>query len=248
MLRRKEGRRLDQNFCEGKTVFKESWISVSLLLLCLVAVPWNCSFAAPPVPKDVFELDEVTNSDIAAVLKRIAPAQTFRAQFNQEKQVQGMLRPVQSSGNFLFSQEHGIVWQILSPFASRLIITPKGVKREVEGQPSQFFKAAEDPAARGVSQIFLGLFGNGSKSPAEVFQIYFREGGESWVVGLVPKNSQLRVFLHGIVLVGDKKIEKIWILEGLDETFIEFLPANIDRQEPGQRELTQEEREYFSIS
>jgi hypothetical protein len=210
--------------------------------LVLVFAVVGSVFASPPIPQDIFDTAEVSASDQRKVLQRLSPSLVFRASFRQEKNVKGLLRPVVSTGKFLFSKDHGIVWNIESPFPSQMVITARGVRKEVQGQPTQFYQVEQDAAAKGVSKLFLGLFGAHEGKPEEVFNIHFQEDAQFWTIGLDPRDSQLKMFLQGIVVQGVTGIEKIWILETGDNTAIEF--TNVD-QATG---LTTEELQFFTDS
>ena len=39
-----------------------------------------------------------------------------RAEFSQSKQISGLKRPLQTSGQLIFSRQHGVLWQIEQPY------------------------------------------------------------------------------------------------------------------------------------
>src|SRR5262245_59198073 len=69
--------------------------------------------------------------------RRIAPGESLRGRFIQERHLQGFQRPLRSEGAFLLVPDRGLIWRAEQPFAVTTVITPSGVVQEVDGNEPQ---------------------------------------------------------------------------------------------------------------
>ena len=147
---------------------------------------------------------------------------TVRAKFHQQKTIQGLSRPLESSGSFLYSKNHGVCWRTKRPFPFDFVVIEAGIIRRDGDAQETFYRKDQDPVIEGVSNIFLSLFRSRFDEMDDAFDLYHLEQGSNWQVGLKAKHAELAKFVNRMVLSGNKHITEILIYSGNDKTRVRF--------------------------
>lgn len=130
------------------------------------------------------------------------------AQFQQEKQVKFISKPLVSQGQFQFANNVGLNWQIEQPFFARTLFLPKGVyKIAADGQVSQ----EKDQATRAVAELLQSLFSGQWQSLNDKFNIGEREqlDNNRWQVTLTATDQWVRQAVQSIQLQGNANEQHI---------------------------------------
>jgi len=181
--------------------------------------------------------------DFAALSAKMRDIRVLRADFEQEKKLAVLRRPLRSSGTFLFAADKGVSWRTVEPFENLFIITPDAIYQKAEGQKPLVIDVASRPVARGFTDVFIALFSGEVEGLDARFDVFFSAGAGRWAIGLKPKGKILKTLIDRVVLCGGETVESIDFLERSgDRTQIRFIDA---ATEPAV--LSDEERARFEL-
>jgi Outer membrane lipoprotein carrier protein LolA len=123
--------------------------------------------------------------------------------FQQEKRLKILRKPLISTGTFTYHQSKGVIWKTLTPIPSLLMINESKL---LTGQGEQAV-----PAAFG--NVFKALLGGELNRLAEGFDMTGMEQRTSWQLQLKPKDELLRKIISTILLTGDTELRTLEIQE-----------------------------------
>lgn len=211
------------------------------VLFLALALTSSTAFAQAP-PDSVFQHPvAVEHPGLAVVTARMRQTPVLRANFEQDKRIKALRRPLRSSGQFLVAAETGVWWHTLAPFKSTFVITPKGLRQESADGVVKTLEASEQPVISGFTKVFMSLFGGDSKALQDKFKLYFEGDAKAWRVGLEPRSKVMGKLIQSIVLEGGDHIERIHFLEASgDLTLIKFNDVQV-----APTSLSAEERRRF---
>lgn len=175
--------------------------------------------------------------------QRFSQQQILRTEFEQQRTISGMSQPLNSSGNVLIAQPHGLVWNQTKPFTLTLIMTEAQMEQTMAGQAPQIITAKTNPQMFQFNSLLSALFHADRKTLEQNFTLNFRDlGHENWQLILQPKTTPLDKLFRQITLEGAQFLNTIQIddMQG-DNTRIRF---SNQRTEP--KTLTVNEKRYFS--
>jgi hypothetical protein len=178
----------------------------------------------------------------APAARSLAGAKAVRGRFLQRRYLAGLVKPLESSGTFVFAREAGIEWHTEKPFDSQFLLTESGIRQRDEGGDSLEISAADQPALAVVARVFFALFALDVDSLSHDFELYGREAGNAgWELGLKPRAEALgSVFRHAQVN-GGSAVRTVTLEDGNgDRSEIEFSDVVFDP-----KGLTPEERRRF---
>lgn len=177
-------------------------------------------------------------SDVAKELQKIG---LLRAEFNQEKKIKALRRPLRSKGRFIFDTQKGLYWHTKTPFDSVFVITPKGITQLTDGEKTASVKVEDQPIIHGFTQVFMAMFTGDASVLKQKFDLYFEGDATHWTLGLVPKGRIMASMIHHIVLQGDQSVHDVNFVEkNGDFTHLVFSDVITNGSE-----LTREESLYF---
>jgi len=127
---------------------------------------------------------------------------TIRSQFTQTKRISILQHPLVTQGNLLYSPEHGVYWQTISPFASEVVITPEGYFQRKKGRLVSQIPASASSGAQGYLNAFLLVLSGDFQNLQTLFSLSFLHSNQAWAVGLSPKD-QLAKIIESIEISGE---------------------------------------------
>jgi hypothetical protein len=106
-----------------------------------------------------------------------------------------------------------MVWETLSPFPSTMAVgrdfivqsAPSGSRTKIGARGNETFLR--------ISETISAVFSGSSRKLLDNFEIFFRQSGGSWTLGLIPSEQSIRSFADRIVLNGDSVIRSINLYE-----------------------------------
>lgn len=157
---------------------------------------------------------------VAAQLDKHA---VVRAEFAQSKQISGLKRPLQTSGQIVFAREHGVLWQIEQPYKVGYILSEDKVV-EIAADGTRKERLARDlPGLAQVGRIFRAMLGANTTALREYFDIQTQGAAGSWSLALTPRQAQMAQFIERLDINGGAFVDGIRIQEkGGDLTQIRF--------------------------
>lgn len=145
----------------------------------------------------------------------------LRGEFEQVRYLKGFKNPLKSEGRFLVSKFHGVVWQGIKPFPSRILIRNSGAIVNLDQPKTTARKKANKPNAA-MSKIMLAMLSGNQAEMAKHFTIQRTESKGIWTLQLQPKGGMARVFSR-VEMNGDRYIHKVVMEEKSgDKTELRF--------------------------
>ncbi|MDD1625915.1 MAG: outer membrane lipoprotein carrier protein LolA [Methylococcaceae bacterium] len=133
--------------------------------------------------------------------------------FQQEKRLKILRKPLLSTGIFTYDQSKGVIWKTLTPVASILLVNDTHL---LTGQGEQAV-----PAAFG--KVFKAMLGGNLKQLTDGFSITGSDQKPAWQLELKPKDELLKKIISSIMLSGDNELRLLEIQEtGGNITRIKF--------------------------
>ena len=183
--------------------------------LFLFLLSFNLSYAA-----DVL-------TDITA---RLVKTTITQGEFQQEKHLKILRKPLMSTGAFTYSQSKGVIWKTLMPIPSLLLVNEAHL---LTGQGEQ----AVPPA---FGKVFKAMLGGDLQQLSDGFVITGEDKKNAWTLQLTPKDELLKKIISSMVLSGDTELRVLEMQEvNGNSTRINF--ANITHPE----QLTSEQQADF---
>ena len=152
--------------------------------------------------------------DVLAQIKtRLAKTEITQGNFQQEKRLKILRKPLISTGSFTYHQTKGVIWKTLTPVASLLLVNDT---RLLTTQSELTV-----PAAFG--KVFKAMLGGDLKQLSDGFSITGSDRETFWQLQLKPKDELSKKIISSIVLSGDNELRLLEIREaGGNITLIKF--------------------------
>ncbi len=182
-----------------------------------VALPtlWGSALAAGSA-SDVFK-KPLTETSKPALLESIAvltASPLTVGNFKQTRNIKKLNRDFVSTGSFAIDREAGIVWDTEKPFPSVLWVGDNAIVQwDVNRNVKKTMAAKDNPVFAEFSGTIQSVFSGKFDELARNFDIFF-VAGDSFSVGLVPKEKAVARVIASIVLSGRTELEKVTIVDG----------------------------------
>lgn len=140
---------------------------------------------------------------------RLATTEMLTGTFEQSRHISALEIPLQSSGEFSYRREQGVVWHTLEPASSELRITPEQGALAVDagGELRQL------PASELVAEIFLGMFTGNFERLQQYFLLSSSGDETGWSLSLRPRSARVADQLDEIVIEGGEYVRRVHIRE-----------------------------------
>lgn len=138
---------------------------------------------------------------VAQIAARLARASGVRSRFTQTQSLAAMKAPLVSTGSLLFFRDHGVIWQIDTPYRKTWIIRERGITTiDAAGR-----RVANAQGARGAAEIanmMRALLGGDLSALYSQFDVQARGAPSRWTMRLVPRQPQIAQALRAIDMEG----------------------------------------------
>jgi len=164
---------------------------------------------------------------LASITMRLVKTPITQGDFQQEKRLRILRKPLISTGTFTYHQSQGVIWKTLTPMPSLLLVNDT---RLLTGQGEQAV-----PAAFG--KVFKAMLGGDLKQLSEGFDIAAEDQKTSWRLRLTPKDELLKKIIGTMLLAGDTELRLLELQETSGNlTRIQFVNiTHPDHLSPGQQ-------------
>ncbi len=164
--------------------------------------------------------------DSAQLAQQLAAEEVVRGEFVQEKHLRSLAFPLRSTGQFVLSKQHGLLWQVQQPFAQTYRIDAQGVSLlTANGWQSQ---PGQNVAAR-QSRLFLAVLQGNQQALQADFTLQLQGNPEKWQLNLLPKALFLQQIFKVIEIHGGALVERIELHETQgDRTVMRMLNSQAD--------------------
>ena len=140
---------------------------------------------------------------LSQITSRLVKTEITQGDFQQEKHLKILRKPLISRGTFTYHQTKGVIWKTLTPVPSLLLVD------DIRLLTAQGELAV--PAAFG--KVFKAMLGGDLKQLADGFSISGTDQKTSWQLELKPKDELLTKIINSIVLSGDNELRLLEIKE-----------------------------------
>ncbi len=153
---------------------------------------------------------ETTLSEISAQIVR---GDILCSDFEQEKYLRVLARPLLSSGKLIFVAEQGVLWQVLTPYPARLLVRSDELVRWDDDGNAHKSGYGKTPIFRALSSVFLAMFRGHFEVLRDTFELSATQAEGTWHLTLVPKDETLAAAVSEVWVAGGRHVEEISILE-----------------------------------
>jgi len=150
---------------------------------------------------------------------------SLNATFKQIKHIKSFSLPLRTSGKIWLSDSNQLVWQVIKPIKSTIVITGDGLSQFNRKDIKQ--DDAPNLIGNDLSQVFLNVATGDFKSLKNDFNMDLTCQKKFWIFKLTPKNEPLINVLTSIDIFGEKNINGFSYIEKRgDATSIELTPES----------------------
>jgi|GEM_PF-2795881 len=155
------------------------------------------------------EEDFATELDQIATL--VKPSVGLTADFQQERTIPVLSRPLLSQGRISVPRDGEVVWAQDTPYAVVLKFTAQGM---TEIGPDGTEHVADNPMVASMGRTFISLLSGDPAALSAHFIVVDAKADEvSWSMILRPKDDLLRVAIQTIEISGHENIDAVTILD-----------------------------------
>lgn len=171
-----------------------------------------------------------SSTELTQLSKELVPSTQAKGLFTQYRQLKVLKKPLISQGDFVFSKQHGVIWQQLSPFETTLILQA-GRLTQIDSQGQiQVSDAQHSTSANKLSQLMPTLLNALLSGDLATLKQYFKLSLQSptstnaqWQLGLTPIDPIVKKALPRLVLIGEQHIQTLILFsDNQDRSRIEF--------------------------
>jgi hypothetical protein len=160
---------------------------------------------------------------IAKIQAMLARPDVLCGRFDQSKQLNGMKKPLASSGRFCIAAGKGVLWRTLQPFPSTLRLTRDEIVNFQGDRVAMRLDAKQEPTVRMINSILFSLLAGDLAQLDTLFDVSGTATGAGWSVALKARDPALAKAIGAITVDGDVYVKNITISEaGGDRTAIAF--------------------------
>lgn len=194
---------------------------MSRLALVLAVVLGTTSGAAQA-------LDE-QNTTLSDISGQLVHGDMLCSDFEQEKHLQALARPLLSSGKLIFVAGQGVLWQVLTPYPARILVRSGELIQWDEDGNAHKSSAGKAPIFRALSSVFHAMFRGQFEVLHDTFDLSATQAEGTWRLTLIPKDEILATVIREVRAAGGRHVEEISILETRgDQTLIRLRNPRVD--------------------
>lgn len=164
-----------------------------------------------------------SQQDLVAQLQKPS---NLQGQFSQKRFLNGLSKPMTTSGDFVLVKNQGLLWLMKKPFENRLRVKADGIS-----QWSGTAWVAGQTAGQGEQvKLFLGLLSGEISALSGQFDLALNGTAKAWQLDLNPNSLLMKQIFEKIEIRGDQVVKSIEIREKQgDRTLIEFQQIEQDK-------------------
>ncbi len=153
---------------------------------------------------------------LASISHELVVSDSVQGDFRQEKYLSFVDTPFVSTGHFRLEREAGLLWQVVEPLESTMIVK--------EGRVTLDGKRVDDQGiGRLITTVMLGLMEGKLSELNETFDITTDTVGEDWSILLTPRSTRLRAAIEHIRIQGKQYLSAIEIVDAeSNRTLMQF--------------------------
>lgn len=183
-----------------------------------------CAMALAPV----HAAEPAAQELLAQVRQRVQDAPVVRGTFEQLKTVKGFKQPLRSSGDFVVARGRGIVWHVLRPYESLLVVKPDSLQsRGSDGKVTMQMRAQDEPVLRTVNAMLFAVMSANLAELAQHFEVTGQVAAKGWSLHLVPRDPTLAQWLAAVDLQGNQFVQEVKLQEARGDSSVIHITAPV---------------------
>lgn len=160
---------------------------------------------------------------LAAVRAIITNHPQVCGDFVQRKSLRALSRPLLSRGKIRFVAGKGVIWELVSPIATRVVLTENAITTWNDNGERRRIAAAQFPLFKALTNIFLAVFTGDFSRLDDAFAIQPATDDGTWRLSLTPQDKTIAVAIESILITGGAFVDRIAFNERSgDKTVITF--------------------------
>jgi len=166
-----------------------------------------------PVTKD-------TRPAMLQAAKRIAANPVVVGSFTQTKRILRLKKDFVSTGDFIFSGQEGVYWNVKKPFPSTVIMgADKLVQKTADGRAS-VMDAQGNAVFKRFADIIQAVFAGRLEAIEADFDLFYQAEGSGWRLGMVPREAAVRKVIAAMEIQGERSIASFRLTEATGDTVV----------------------------
>ncbi|MCL1815268.1 MAG: outer membrane lipoprotein carrier protein LolA [Treponema sp.] len=141
------------------------------------------------------------------VCKTMTQHKIIKGEFVQTNSLNRLGRSLVSRGYFTVDAGLGVILDTRSPFPSITAVGRGYILQSSGGRTTRMDASGNEIFIR-ISQAMSAVFSGDSKALIDVFEVHFSETGETWTLGLLPRDSTTKTFVKAIIMRGDSVLRE----------------------------------------
>lgn len=201
--------------------------TMSKTIFLTVSVSFTTLIAPTAFAKNTASAQQST-AQAQQIFNQLSAQKFLRANFIQSKKIPSLGKTFKSTGQVLYSQPQGVLWQIATPVKADLIMTDKTLIQKTARTQS---KITLDKSPYGaIANMFLQLMSGDQKALNKNFNITSIQVGQgsnaTWKIALTPKSSTLKKLFKSVNATGTSYVQNMQIVDMSNATTtIQFTPT-----------------------
>lgn len=176
-----------------------------------------CALAAPGIAP------AQSDAALVQIQKMVARPPIMCGEFDQQKTLVGLKRPIKSTGRFCALTDKGVLWNTLTPFASTLRLSREEIVQSQGERVTSRLSARDEPTVGVISELLFSVLAGDFDRLRSGFKIDASAQAATWHAKLVPRESGMKRVISAIELNGNDFVRQITMMEASgDRTVINF--------------------------
>ena len=146
------------------------------------------------------------------VYSRISSHPVTKGELTREQYIKMANRSLISKGTFVMASDNGVIFEIIDPFPSSLVVTPEKMVQTLPGDVVSVMDGTDNAMFSNIAKIIHSVFANDVQVLKDNFQVSVT-GGPKDVVTLIPKDPLLSMLFQKITLAVGDSIDSVSIIE-----------------------------------
>jgi len=163
------------------------------------------------------------DAPVAEIQSMLAKPKVLCGDFDQNKQLTGLKRPMVSNGRFCVVADKGVLWRTLHPFPNTVRLTRDEIVQLQGDRVAMRLDARQEPAVRMINSVLFALLSGDLNQIGKLFEVDGAIHEKSWRVTLKARDPALVRAISKVALEGSEHVKSITISESSgDRTSIVF--------------------------
>ncbi|MEW5248594.1 LolA family protein [Microbulbifer sp. 2201CG32-9] len=156
-----------------------------------------CALCSMPNISVAFEVND--KAALQEIENRLQIKSQMIGKFEQKKSLPQLPHLLLSNGILAISDKYGISWRVQEPIPSHLILDGR--------------QASDDPLTKQIAYPLLHILRGDFSELDKLFEISTENNKKYWQLRLLPKSEMFNKIITQIEITGNRKIEKIRLIE-----------------------------------